>query len=128
MDPQIISVIASTAVGFLSSFLAKAGDAAAKKAGEDIFETLKARIGKKPAAQEALADLEKAPDDADLQVALRVQLKKLLEEDKAFATQLQQLLQEAGKTEAGATIIKQVAGNNAKQFGQVFGNVTFGKD
>jgi len=128
MDPQTISVIASTAIGFLASFLSKASEAAAKKAGEDILQTLKARFAKKPAAQEALTDLEKAPNDADLQVALRVQLRKLLEQDTAFAAHLQQLLQEAGKTETGATIIKQVAGNDAKQFGQVFGNITFGKD
>jgi hypothetical protein len=128
MDPQTIGVIASTAVGFLASFLTKASEAAAKQVGEDILRTLKARFSRKPAAQEALADLEKTPDDADLQVALRVQLKKLLEEDAAFAAQLQQLLQEAGKTETGATIIKQVAGNDAKQFGQVFGNITFHQD
>lgn len=128
MDPQTIGVIASTAIGFLSSFLAKASESAVKQVGEDILQTLKAHFAKKPAAQEALADLQKAPDDADFQVALRVQLRKLLEEDKAFAAQLQQLLQEAGKTETGAIIIKQVAGNDAKQFGQVFGNITFGAD
>jgi len=115
MDPQTISTIATTAVGILSAYLAKAGEAAAKKIGEDIYQVLKARLGKKPAAQEALADLEKAHDDTDLQAALRVQLKKLLAEDEAFAVQLQHLLQEAGRTETGATIIKQVAkGKNMK--------------
>ena len=128
MDPQTISVIATTAVGFLSPYLAKAGEVAAKKVGEDIYQALKARFSKKPAAQEALADLEKAPDDTDLQAALRIQLKKLLAEDEAFAAQLQHLLKEAAGTEAGVTIIKQVAGDNAKQFGQVFGNITFGQD
>jgi len=128
MDPQTISVIATTALGFLSSYLAKIGEAAAKKVGEDVYQALRTRLSQKPAAQEALVDLEKDPDDADLQAALRVQLKKLLADDEKFATQLQQLLQKAGNTEAGATIIKQVAGDNAKQFGQVFGNITFGKD
>jgi len=128
MDPQTISVIATTAVGVLSPYLAKAGEVAATKVGEDIYQALKARFGEKPAAQEALADLEKAPDDGDFQAALRVQLKKLLAEDETFAAQLQQSLQEAGETEAGATIIKQIAGDKAKQFGQVFGNVTFGLD
>lgn len=128
MDPQTISVIATAAIGVLSPYLAKAGEVAAKKVGEDIYHALKARFDKKPAAQEALADLEKAPDDGDFQAALRVQFKKLLAEDEAFAAQLQHLLQEAGRTEAGATIIKQIAGDNAKQFGQVFGNITFGQD
>jgi hypothetical protein len=128
MDPQTISTIATTVVGILSAYLAKAGEAAAKKFGEDIYQVLKARLGKKPAAQEALADLEKAHDDTDLQAALRVQLKKLLAEDEAFAVQLQHMLQEVGGTEAGATIIKQIAGDNAKLFGLVFGNITFGQD
>lgn len=128
MDPQTISVIASTAVGFLSSFLTKASEPAAIQVGEVILRTLKTRFAKKSAAQQALADLEKVPNDRDLQAALRVQLRKLLEQDEAFADQLKQLLQEAGKTETGATIIKQVAGNDAKQFGQVFGDITFGKD
>jgi hypothetical protein len=93
-----------------------------------LIPSLKKGFTKKPSAQEALDDLEKSPEDPDLQAVLRVQLKKTLEEDKTFAAQIKQLLQEAQKTEAGATIIKQVAGDNAKQFGQVFGDVTFGKD
>ncbi len=128
MDPQTINVIATAAIGFFTYFLAKAGEATAKKIGEDIYQALKTRFSKKPAAQEALADLEKAPNEADYQAALRVQLKKLLAEDESFAAQLQRLLQEASGTEAGATVIKQIAGDNAKQFGQVFGNVTFGQD
>lgn len=128
MDAQTLNVIATTAVGFLFPYLAQAGEAAAKKIGEDIYQALKTRFGKKPTAQETLNDLEKAPNDQDHQAALRVQLKKLLAEDEAFAAQLQNLLQEAGETEAGATVIKQVAGDNAKQFGQVFGNVTFGQN
>ena len=128
MDQQIISVIAATAVGFLAPYLAKAGEAAAKKVGEDIYQLFKARFVSKPAAQEALSDLERAPGNADLQAALRVHLKKVLAEDEAFAEELERLLQEAGETEAGATIIQQTAGDNAKQFGQVFGDVTFGGD
>jgi type II secretory pathway pseudopilin PulG len=127
MDPQVIGIVATTAVGFLASYLTKASEATVKLAGEDIYQAIKARLTKKPAAQEALGDLAKAPDDADLQASLRVQLKKLLAEDADFAGQLQRLLQEAGGTEAGATIIRQTAGDHATQFGQVFGNVTFGQ-
>ncbi len=125
MDPQTINIIAASTIGILSPYLAKAGEAAAKVFGEDLYTILKAHFTKKPTAKEALTDLEKNPDDPDLQATLRVQLKKLLTEDEQFAVQLQHLLQEAGKTEAGATIIRQIAGDNAKQFGQVFGNITF---
>jgi len=128
MDPQTISVIATTAVGFLAPYLAKAGEEAAKKVGEDVYKAIKTHFDKKPVAQEALADLEKAPSDADFQAALRVQLKKLLTADEAFAAELEALIQKSGKTEFGTTIIKQVAGDNAKQFGQVFGDITFDPD
>lgn len=128
LDPATISVLVSAAVGFLTPYLTKAGEAVAKKTGEDVYQALKARFIKKPAAQEALNDLEKTPQDPDLQAALRVQLRKLLEEDETFSAHLQEVLKKAQGTEEGATIIKQMAGDNAKQFGQVFGNITFGKD
>ena len=128
MDPATISVLATTAVGFLSPYLAKTGEAVAKTIGEDVYQALKTRFSKRPIAEEALIDLVKVPQDADLQAMLRVQLRKLLEEDEAFALHLQQVLKEAESTEAGATIIKQMAGDKAKQFGQVFGNISFGKD
>ena len=128
MDLATISVIATAAISFLSAFLQKTSEASATKIGEDLYQILKTRFGKKPAAQEALTDLEKTPGDTEIQTAFRVQLKKLLAEDESFAIELQELLKEAEKNEAGATIIKQAAGDNAKQFGQVFGNISFGKD
>jgi hypothetical protein len=125
MDPQTASIIATTVVGFLSPYLVKAGEAIAKKIGEDIYHVLKARFSNRPAAQEALTDLEQAPNDADLQAALRVQLRKLLREDEVFAKQVRDMLDDAGKTEAGAMTIRNIAGDHAKQFGQVFGDVVF---
>ena len=76
MDAAIISALATTAVSFLSPYLAKSGEVAAKKIGEDLYQALKKRFSKKPAAQEALADIEKEPNDTDVQAALRIQLKK----------------------------------------------------
>ncbi len=128
MDAQSINVIAAAAVGILSPYLAKTGEVAAKELGEDLYNLLKARLGKKPAAQETLSDLEAAPEDPDLQATLRVQLKKLLAEDEEFADQLRGFLEKAGQTETGSIVIKQVAGDNAKQFGQVFGDITIGQD
>jgi len=124
MDAQTINVIAATAIGFLSPYLAKAGEVVARKLGEDLYDVLKARFGARPAAQEALADLEAAPDDSDRQASVRSQLKKLLAEDEAFALQLQNLLGNAAKTEIKAVEINQTAGNDVRQFGQVVGSVT----
>lgn len=128
MDSATIGAIAATAISILTPYLTNAADAAARQLGDEVYKKLKARLSKKPAAQEALTDVEKSPQDADLQTALRAQIKKLLEEDHAFATELQEMFKKSGKAETGATIIKQKAGKNAKQIGQVYGNVTFGKD
>lgn len=126
MDLASIGVISSTAIGFLIPYFKKAGESTAKGIGEDLYKILKNRISKKPAAKEALDDLEKTPDDSDLQATLRVQIKKLLAEDDTFALELQRLLSEAEKTETGAINIKQTAGDNAIQVGKVDGNFTIG--
>ena len=57
----------------------------------------------KPAAQEAVQDVAKAPEDADAQAVLRLQLKKLLAEDEALAREVAQLWEEARA--AGVVII-----------------------
>lgn len=121
----MINMIAASSVGFLSIYFAKAGEAAAKKIGEDIYQTLKKHFNNKPAAKEASVDLEDSPNNPDYQAALRVQLKKLLTEDEELVKELQQILSQAEKTEAGSVVIQQTAGDNAKQFGQVFGDVNF---
>ncbi len=76
---------------------------AAKESGKKIpaaigklWKTLTARMGKKPAAAEALEDLRAAPEDEDAQGAFRHQVKKLLTEDAAFAAHLTDLLAAAG--------------------------------
>ena len=128
MDPETISLLASTTVAFLSPYLARVGEAAAKRIGEDLYQVVKARFSKEPTAKAALEDLAGTPDDEDIQAQLRVQLKKLMKEDRKFAAQVEQMTQEANQTEAGATIIKQVAGDNAIQFAQNFGTVEIGKN
>ena len=97
-----ITILSATAVALLSPYLAEAGKAAAKKAGEaiadtvpKIYQVIKAKFAQKPTAAEALTELEKNPTDEDLQAAIRVQLKKLLAEDSSFANQLQQLIETA---------------------------------
>lgn len=98
MDPITISAIAASAVTFLSPYLAKAADSIVPKAAEELYGALRARLTQKPAAAEALHDLEKAPADADAQAALRLQLKKLLGEDAEFAAQLKGLVEEIDRT------------------------------
>ena len=75
---------------------------AAKAAGKNVpaaigkvWDLVKERFAKKPAAEEALRDLLKDPSDPDLQAAVRVQLRKLLEEDAEFAAKLRSVAEAA---------------------------------
>ncbi len=142
-----IDLVALTA--FLSPilpFLIKGGEEAAKEAGKkfgiDAWEKAKGVWGKlypkieaKEAAKEAVEDLAVAPEDQDLQTALRVQLKKILEKDQTLATKIAQLMREDSSSKTGGTQVQQkvdknkgqvigvVSGNQNKIVGQVKGNV-----
>ena len=94
MDPV---TLASAAVALLSPYLAKIGEGAAKKIGEDTVETggkllgwMRAKLGGR--AKEALDDLAAKPGSEDNQADLRKQLVKALEADPALATELRAML------------------------------------
>ena len=85
-------------------FLMNAGnkvfDGMNTKAGEDawdkskaVWAKLKPKIETKPAALEAAEDVASSPNDKDLQIVLRVQLKKLLEQDQLLAREVAQIMQ-----------------------------------
>jgi hypothetical protein len=101
VDP---TVIAATVVSWLAPYIAKAGEVVTRKVGDELYTAIKSRAGDKPAAKEAIDDLEKAPGDADAQAALRLQIKKLLTEDKAFAAQLETMLNAAQAGGAQSTV------------------------
>ncbi|MFL5288492.1 MAG: hypothetical protein ACJ8AW_47945 [Rhodopila sp.] len=89
--------LASTAVALLSPYLAKAGEGAAKKIGEDTVETggkllawVRAKLNGR--AKEALDDLAAKPDSGDNQADLRKQLAKVLEADPALTAELRAIL------------------------------------
>ncbi|HEX8177778.1 MAG TPA: hypothetical protein VF543_22005 [Pyrinomonadaceae bacterium] len=74
---------------------------AAKKFGESAWDNAKTLWNKirlraevKPALQEAVKELVAAPQDVDAQGALRLQLRKLLIEDKSFAEELTSMMSE----------------------------------
>lgn len=118
MDLQSIQPLATAAVSLIVQYLAKAGDRAARQAGQAIFDAVAARLQEKAGAQETLAELEQSPEDQDMQAALRVELRRLLAEDEAFAAQLRQLVGEAPERPGQTTIISQTARDNATQIGQ----------
>jgi len=73
----------------LLPYLLKAGEKAAEEAGKKLggdawdrakalWAKLRPKVEAKPAAQEAVQDAAAAPNDKDMQAALRLQLRKLL--------------------------------------------------
>jgi hypothetical protein len=99
-----IPELAAAAVALLAPYLSQAATEGAKTLGKSAAEKLASLYGKvkdrlaSPAGQEALGDLEKAPDDEDTRAAVRKELKKRLAEDAAFAAELAALVEEIGGT------------------------------
>ena len=70
------------------------GDEAANYA-EKLWERIRPGVEQKPAAQEAVEEVAAHPEDEDALGALRIQLRKLLEEDEGLAADLTKIWQEA---------------------------------
>jgi hypothetical protein len=102
-----VEVAALTA--FLAPFLpslVKAGEKAVEKAADAVsdeafkyakalWDKLKPGVEAKPAAKEAAEEVATHPDDDDALASLRLQLRKLLEQDQGLADDLARIWQEA---------------------------------
>lgn len=104
-----VTTLATTAVSMLSPYLALAAGAAAEKAGESMMEgagRLYRWLQDKLTGErvsEALEDLHAQPRDADVQAALRLQLRKALEAEPSLAKELAALLGELTPQRASVT-------------------------
>jgi hypothetical protein len=107
----------------------KYGEAAFAKAKE-VWEKLRPKVEAKEAAKEAAIDVANSPQDEDSQAALRVQLKKLLEQDEELMKAIAQIL-EADEPDGtpGIQIVQNVTGDRNQVIGpmtgsQAIGNIT----
>ncbi|MEM9804601.1 MAG: toll/interleukin-1 receptor domain-containing protein [Cyanobacteria bacterium P01_D01_bin.56] len=92
-----------------------------------IWEKLWPSIDSKETAKEALLDVVQNPQDADLQVAVRVQLKKLLEQDPTLANAIDAIFQDnPGPRSPAVHITQRVYGNHNQVIGQVSGGTIIG--
>jgi hypothetical protein len=82
-----------------------------------LWEKLRGKVEAKPAAEEAVKDVAENPQDEDLQTVLRVQLKKLLDEDPDLAAELSQLWDE-GKATGAVTITVTASGAGSVAVGR----------
>ncbi len=102
------------------------GEEASKLIGSDAWEIAKSlwaglrrKIEAKPSALEAAHDVAATPENTDARAALRLQLKKILDEDETLASELQEILD---KAQAVSTV--KVSGNrNVTIGGNISGSV-----
>jgi hypothetical protein len=100
VDIALIVKFLAPCLPFLLNVGNKAVEGASQKLGEDVWNKAKAiwaklhsKVEAKEAAKEAAVDVAANPEDEDLQVSLRVQLKKILEADKGLAEEIAKILQ-----------------------------------
>jgi hypothetical protein len=112
-----ISAIATAVVAALVPYLSKAGEELAKEAGKSaaerlnsLYESLRKRLQKPSPAAAALDDLAETPQDKDAQAALRLQLRKQMQDDPSLAEALQTHLENIRQDEQTTTFLTQVYG------------------
>lgn len=124
MDIGALASSLTTVLVPLLPYLLKAGEKAAEETGKTVagqswewakglWVKLKPKVEAKPTALEAMQDAAQAPDDEDLQAALRVQLKKLLTNDQSLSEEVSRWL-EQGKA---AGIIVSASGERSVAIG-----------
>ena len=129
MDIVTLTALLAPHLPTLMKLGGKAAESAASKIGADTWETVKKiwaklspRIEAKESAKEATIDVANNPEDQDLQAALRVQLKKLLEQDKELAEAIAKILADTPpEVIAGVQITQNVTGNKNLTIGQMTG-------
>ena len=100
-----IAALTAFLAPFLPSLI-KAGEKAVEKAADAVsdeafkyakalWDKLKPGVEAKPAAKEAAEEVAAHPDDDDALASLRLQLRKLLEQDQGLAEDLARIWQEA---------------------------------
>jgi hypothetical protein len=110
----MIDALAASAVAAVTPLLIEAGKGGAEKLGETAIGRLLRWLRTKTTgrAQEALADLQRAPDSPDNQADPRKQLAKFLEQNPALLEEMRALLPAPGA--AGDTMKQHVEGAGAK--------------
>jgi hypothetical protein len=81
----------------VSEVIAEKLSAVGWEKAKQIWGKLHPKIEARPAAKEAVDDVIAHPDDADMQGALRIQLKKILADDTDLLKDIAALLEAAGQ-------------------------------
>jgi hypothetical protein len=105
----------------------KATETAAAKLGEASWKKLRPwkelspKIEAKEAAKEAVEDVVNHPDNEKFQVALQVQLEKLLNQNETLLKTIVQILEDPPENTPSTQIIQNVKGDRNQVIGQMSG-------
>lgn len=135
MEPM---TLAMTTAGMLAPYLAAAGQAAARKAGETawtklecLYTTIKDKLTRNTYGTQVLTRLEEQPDSQRRQAALADVLEEHLKADPVFAASLERPLAEAkaagADTQIGQHMDISGQARDVTQIGHVGGNVDLRK-
>jgi hypothetical protein len=133
MDAMDVGTVAAQAVTTLTPvlpLLVKAGEGAADEAGRglargagaaagSVWRVLRPHLAARAAARSAVADAAARPQDPDARAALRLQVRKLLEEDPALAARLAGALRAPGVAVRGRGNRVAVAGDGSVVAGRI---------
>jgi hypothetical protein len=102
MDPISIAPLVISAWKLIAPYAKKVGGKLVEKASDvlpgavgKVWDTVKGKMEERPETKTLPTDLAATPDDQSVQGAFQYQLKKLLENDDAFAQQLEKLVNDA---------------------------------
>lgn len=121
-----IAALATSAVAALTPLLSQALEQGAAAAGESavnhVLDWFKTRV-LPSGAEQVLEDLRAAPQDADIQAAVRYQLRKALADNPALVSELADWLKQAQQVQAqlGVTQNSTVIGDGNNVF-QIVGS------
>ena len=129
MSTSFLVDILTPALPLLLNVGSKVFDGALDEMGSDalhkaksIWANLSPKLKAKPSAQEAVEDLAAAPDDTDLQAAMRVQLQKLLNQEPELVETLTAILNAPGTDGTpGIQVLQRVMGDRNQVIGQNHG-------
>ena len=124
-----IATLCTLVISLISPYVQKAAEKLAEEQGKRIpdyigklYSTIKSRFARRRLAKKALTDFVRRPQDADLQKALEVQLKKLLVEDPKFAAEIGRLVSDIHEIDKDGILLQTQSGGLA-----TFGSVAAGK-
>jgi hypothetical protein len=105
MDSATIALLATNTLNLIVPVFQEVAGKAAPVVVVELIQLIRSHLSNKPAASEALEDLEQDPLNENVQGAVKHQLEKAMREDMDFATQIEKLLHEAVQTGISSTIV-----------------------